>query len=131
MFIAPRCFNSRAPAGRHLRAVQFLRIEILMLAIAGHIVSIQVGLPQRRGDADSHDPSKSLWFTGIFKNKVNGPIHLYKRNLAGDAQADLRVHGGPDKAVHAYSADHYPAWRKELKLPDFNYGAFGENFTVT
>jgi MOSC domain-containing protein YiiM len=33
--------------------------------------------------------------------------------------------------VHAYSADHYPAWRKELKLPDFNYGAFGENFTVT
>jgi MOSC domain-containing protein YiiM len=102
-----------------------------MLATAGHIVSIQVGLPQRRGDASSNDPSKSLWFTGIFKDKIDGPIHLDKCNLASDAQADLRVHGGPDKAVHAYSADHYPAWRKELKLPDFNFGAFGENFTVT
>jgi MOSC domain-containing protein YiiM len=100
-----------------------------MLANVGHIVSIQVGLPQRLGDASSNGPSKYLWFTGIFKNKIDGPIRLDKRNLAGDAQADLRVHGGPDKAVLAYSADHYPAWRNELKLPDFNFGAFGENFT--
>jgi MOSC domain-containing protein YiiM len=116
--------------------LQFIRIEILfqtltcMLTTAGHIASIQVGLPQRLGDASSNDPSKSQWFTGIFKNKIDGPVRLDKRNHAGDAQADLRVHGGPDKAVLAYSADHYSAWRNELKLPDFNFGAFGENFTV-
>jgi len=95
------------------------------------LVSLQVGMPQRLGDASSHDPSNSLWFTGIFKNKIDGPVHLDKRNLAGDAQADLRVHGGRDKAVLAYSADHYAAWRKELNLPDFPFGAFGENLTVT
>src|SRR5437899_12176365 len=124
MFIAPRCIYSRAPAGRHLRAVQFLRIEILMPSTAGHIVSIQVGMPQRLGDASSHDPSKSLWFTGIFKNKIEGPIRLDKRNLTDDAQAALRVHGGPDNAVLAYSADHYPPWRKDLTLPHFHYRAF-------
>jgi MOSC domain-containing protein YiiM len=101
-----------------------------MVANAGRIVSLQVGMPNRRGDPSSNDPAKSLWFTGIFKNKIYGPVRLDKRNLAGDAQGDLRVHGGPDKAVLAYSADHYSAWRNELNLPDFNFGAFGENLTV-
>src|SRR5258708_30341746 len=101
-----------------------------MLTTAGRIVSLQVGMPQRLGDPSSHDQSKSLWFTGIFKNKIDGPVRLDKRNLAGDAQADLRVHGGPNKAVLAYSAEHYPKWRNELELPDFPFGAFGENFTV-
>ncbi|MCU1306701.1 MAG: hypothetical protein JWN45_1396 [Acidobacteriaceae bacterium] len=102
-----------------------------MLATAGHIASLQVGMPQRLGDPSSHDRSKSLWVTGIFKNRIDGPVRLDFRNLAGDAQADLRVHGGPDKAVLAYSAEHYPAWRSELHLPDFPFGAFGENFTIT
>jgi MOSC domain-containing protein YiiM len=48
----------------------------------------------------------------------------------GDAQADLEHHGGPDKAVLTYSAEHYPKWRRELQLPNLPYGAFGENFTV-
>src|SRR5262249_19179569 len=41
-----------------------------------------------------------------------------------------KVHGGPDKAVLAYAASHYPAWREELGLPDLGYGAFAENFTL-
>lgn len=89
-----------------------------------HIATIQVGLPQRR------DPDDDPWFTGIFKSKIDGPLHMNKRNLDGDAQADLRVHGGPNKAVMAYSAEHYPAWRSELEIADFPFGAFGENLTV-
>src|SRR5260221_10662164 len=91
------------------------------------VVSVQVGLPARHGqDADA-------WFTGIFKSPANGPIALNRRNLEGDAQADLRVHGGPHKAVMAYSAEHYPAWRSELHFTSeqFPFGAFGENLTVS
>lgn len=68
--------------------------------------------------------------TGIFKEPVSGPIALSRLNLAGDEQADLSVHGGPDKAVYAYPSEHYPSWREEL--PDLNlpWGAFGENLTT-
>jgi MOSC domain-containing protein YiiM len=51
-------------------------------------------------------------------------------NLDGDGQADLVHHGGRDKAVLAYSADHYGEWRKALNKPTLPFGAFGENFTV-
>jgi MOSC domain-containing protein YiiM len=61
---------------------------------------------------------------------VAGPIRLRALNLDGDGQADLRVHGGPDQAVLCYSADHYPAWRQELSLPELPHGGFGENFTI-
>ncbi len=70
------------------------------------------------------------WLTGFFKEPVEGPIWLGQTNLAGDGQADLKNHGGPDKAVLAYAADHYPAWRAELDRSDLPYGAFGENFTI-
>lgn len=55
---------------------------------------------------------------------------LRATNLDGDRQADLTVHGGPNKAVYAYPSEHYPAW--QLELPDENrgWGAFGENFTT-
>jgi len=61
---------------------------------------------------------------------VEGPVFAGKTNLAGDGQADLVNHGGVDKAVLAYSADHYPKWRKELCLPEMPFGAFGENLTI-
>jgi MOSC domain-containing protein YiiM len=41
-----------------------------------------------------------------------------------DGQADLRVHGGVDKAILGYAANHYPSWRDELRMPDLPYGAF-------
>jgi MOSC domain-containing protein YiiM len=52
-------------------------------------------------------------------------------DLEGDEQADLTVHGGPDKAVCVYSADHFPFWQRALERPDLGAGAFGENFSVT
>jgi MOSC domain-containing protein YiiM len=67
--------------------------------------------------------------TGIFKEPVQGKVRVSRLNLDGDRQADLRVHGGEDKAVYAYPVEHYAWWSAELgrKLP---FGQFGENLTV-
>ncbi len=69
--------------------------------------------------------------TGIFKAPVEGSIRLDSLNLNGDAQADLTVHGGIDKAVYAYPVEHYQYWRSELPEVDFTYGIFGENLTIS
>jgi MOSC domain-containing protein YiiM len=68
--------------------------------------------------------------TGIFKIPVSGPIAVSKLNLQGDGQADLSVHGGPDKAVYLYSWDNILYWKKTLQRDDLGPGSFGENLTV-
>jgi MOSC domain-containing protein YiiM len=88
------------------------------------LVSIQVGRPQVIADGEP-------WETSFFKTRVTGPIRLRTGNLDGDEQADLRVHGGPDKAVCVYSADHYPEWARVLGWDASPAAAFGENFTVS
>lgn len=58
-------------------------------------------------------------------------LRLDVLNLECDRQADLRVHGGPDKAVYAYPAEHLPRWNAELGVaPPFGPGTFGENLTT-
>jgi MOSC domain-containing protein YiiM len=74
-------------------------------------------------------PWDKRWRTAFVKEPVRGPVWLGTTNLAGDGQADPRVHGGPDMAVLCYSGDHYPRWRDEIGM-DFPNGGFGENFTV-
>lgn len=89
------------------------------------LTSINVGRPREiihRGQAVS---------TGIFKEPVAGPVFLRQLNLDGDRQADLRVHGGADKAVYLYPFEHYAFWAAETGRDDFVYGQFGENLTVT
>jgi MOSC domain-containing protein YiiM len=95
------------------------------------LLSIHVGKPARRGVVGSDDPMQHPWHSGIFKNPVSGSVQLNALNLEGDGQADLKNHGGPFRAVLAYSAEHYPIWRAELNMPDLPYGAFGENFTIS
>ena len=68
--------------------------------------------------------------TGIFKMPVEGRVMMRKLNLDGDGQADLRVHGGVDKAVYLYPYEHYAHWKYELGRNDLTYGQFGENLTV-
>jgi MOSC domain-containing protein YiiM len=87
------------------------------------ILSVNVGLPR-----------EVLWrgrtvLTGIFKDPVATPIPLRRLNLDGDAQADLTVHGGPDKAVYAYPSEHYNGWQSRLGRA-LTPGAFGENLTT-
>jgi MOSC domain-containing protein YiiM len=95
------------------------------------LISIQVGLPAVHGEPRATDPLDQPWRTGFFKSPVAGPAWLGRTNLVGDGQANLKVHGGPDKAVLGYAASHYPLWRAELEMPDLPYGAFAENFTIS
>ncbi|NEZ60832.1 MOSC domain-containing protein [Adonisia turfae] len=95
-----------------------------------YLTSIQVGLVKKLGVKNASDPMDRPWSTGFFKEPVEASIWLGKTNLEGDRQADLRHHGGPEKAVLAYAAEHYPDWRQQLMNPALPYGAFGENFTV-
>ena len=89
------------------------------------ILSIQCGKvrPFRAPD----EPS------AIGKQPVAGPVRVHRLGLAGDEQADLAVHGGPDKAIHHYPHDHYGFWRDTigdhplLQAP----GAFGENISTS
>ena len=68
--------------------------------------------------------------TGIFKEPVDGPVVVGPLNLAGDQQADLTVHGGEQKAIYGYPAEHYEYWRRELPDIAFSWGKFGENLTT-
>lgn len=68
--------------------------------------------------------------TGIFKRPVLGPVSVRFLNLGGDRQADLNVHGGPNKAIYAYTRENIEYWRKRLGRDDLVPGTFGENLTV-
>jgi len=88
------------------------------------IVSINVGLPR-----EIQWGGKTVW-TSIFKVPVTGPVRVERLNVDGDQQSDLTVHGGVDKAVYAYPAEHYEFWREQLPGVDLPWGVFGENFTT-
>ena len=68
--------------------------------------------------------------TSIFKTPVSGRVHVARLNIEGDEQSDLSVHGGAEKAVYAYPAEHYDFWRRQLPDTELPWGAFGENFTT-
>ncbi|MBB1444206.1 MOSC domain-containing protein [Pseudoalteromonas sp. SG43-3] len=69
--------------------------------------------------------------TGIFKTPTNEPVVIEKLNIIGDEQADLVNHGGVDKAVYAFSHNHYDYWKQTLENDDLAVGAFGENLTIS
>jgi MOSC domain-containing protein YiiM len=89
------------------------------------IISVNVGLPRLvlRND----EPVS----TGIFKEPVAGRVMMRTLNLDGDRQADLSVHGGPEKAVYVYPSEHYEFWKQELPGMELPWGMFGENLTTT
>lgn len=93
--------------------------------MAMKIISLNVGLPRLvlRND----EPVS----TGIFKEPVAGRVMMRKLNLDGDRQADLSVHGGPEKAVYIYPSEHYDFWKRELPEMNLPWGMFGENLTTT
>jgi MOSC domain-containing protein YiiM len=98
---------------------------------SGILQSIQIGAPKSYGVEGAADAHNQPWTTGFFKTPVAGQVLAEKMGLAGDGQADLINHGGADKAVLAYSADHYPKWREELGIQEMSFGAFGENLTIS
>ena len=89
------------------------------------LISLQVGVPRTL----TRDGQEVL--TGIFKAPVEKRVRMRSLNLDGDQQADLSVHGGPNKAVYVYPSEHYPFWKMELPGVELPWGAFGENLTTS
>jgi MOSC domain-containing protein YiiM len=88
------------------------------------VMSVNVGLPR-----------EVVWkgrtvVTGIFKEAVEGRVAVKRLNLEGDRQADLTVHGGPEKAIYVYPAEYYSFWREQFPEMELPWGMFGENLTV-
>ncbi len=88
------------------------------------VVSVNVGFPREV------EWKHRRVNTAIFKAPVDGSIAVRKLNLDGDQQADLIVHGGPDKAVYGYPIEHYDYWRELIPELPSTLGAFGENLTT-
>jgi MOSC domain-containing protein YiiM len=88
------------------------------------IVSVNVGKPRQLATRRGRP-----MMSAIHKLPVEGPVRVEGVNLAGDDQADRRVHGGPDKAVYAYAREDSDWWAQQLgrEIAD---GMFGENLTT-
>jgi MOSC domain-containing protein YiiM len=89
----------------------------------GTLASVNVGAPQTVEWMGRHV------VTAIWKAPVAGRVAVAGINVAGDLQADRRVHGGPDKAIYAYATSDYRWWSEELGSP-VAPATFGENLTV-
>ena len=94
------------------------------------IEQIRIGMPQTFGQKGADDPMEREWISGIVKHAVTDKIWASKMKLEGDGQADLKHHGGVEKAIFVYPVAHYPYWQKMLKRTDFTIGAFGENLAI-
>ena len=70
--------------------------------------------------------------TGMYKQAVSSELVLGPEGFIGDQQADRRVHGGPDKAVHLYPARHYAklAARFPEAAAQLVIGSLGENIST-
>ena len=109
-----------------------------------HIVSIQVGKVREEGSPGATEPLQRFWSTAFYKTPVHEPVRVESLGITHDEVADHRFHGGVDKAVLAYAAEHYPLWLAELRRDDFlqpddnecglaafGFGAMGENLCIT
>jgi MOSC domain-containing protein YiiM len=91
--------------------------------VTPRIVSVNVGLPREATWGGE------TFTTAIVKEPVSGTRRIEGVNLTGDDQADRTVHGGPTKAVYAYSIEDYEWWSQQLEQ-NLTPGTFGENLTL-
>jgi MOSC domain-containing protein YiiM len=94
------------------------------MTVAARVLSLNVG---RAGTVPWRGRAVA---SAIDKRPVAGRLALSATGLEGDEQADLRVHGGPDKAVCCYPSEHFPRWAALLGRDAMPPGAFGENLTL-
>ena len=86
-----------------------------------------VGLPKRIGDKNAVHPMGREWESAIFKEPVEGPVWVGKTKLDGDGQADLKNHGGWEKAVFAYHRNIIHIGNGNTALQKWAVGGMGEN----
>lgn len=101
------------------------------MAVAMTIEALHLGAVREIECAGSEEWWDKPWSTGFIKTPQADACWLGYEGFKGDEQADRRHHGGVDKAVCVYPAEHYLHWRTTLSLPDLGYGAFGENLTAS
>jgi MOSC domain-containing protein YiiM len=90
------------------------------------LLSVNVSLPKPLGERAGESV-----LSGIAKEPVSvDRVRVRTLNIDGDGQADLRVHGGVDKAVYAYPADHWEWWN-EGHAYACKPATFGENLTLS
>jgi ferredoxin-NADP reductase/MOSC domain-containing protein YiiM len=92
--------------------------------MTGRLLSVNVGMPQ---DLTWHGRTV---YTAVWKKPIAGPVQVRWLNIDGDGQGDLAGHGGEQRAVFVYQIESYQYWQDQLGRDDFEYGQFGENFTV-
>ncbi len=79
---------------------------------------------------------ENLWpdraASAINKQLADGPLDLRELGFVADRQADLNVHGGPEKGVHYYASEHMEFWRRRFpdRAAQFGPGCFGENIST-
>ena len=95
--------------------------------MSARVVSVQVG--RVRDGLVTRGRNGRRGATAIDKRPIFGRVAVNLNGLAGDEQADTKSHGGPDKAVYAYSSEDAAFWSRELAR-EVPAGAFGENLTV-
>ena len=109
--------------------------------MSARILSISTGRVAAFVLPNSHKGSQETTKSAIVKSPVSSlqdplSIECQPMGLEGDEQADHSVHGGKDKAVYCYPAEHYPFWKDALKTTENKlfqlnqHGAFGENLTI-
>lgn len=91
---------------------------------------IYTGKVKQFGTKDAEDPLDRPWESGMFKDERDEQIWLGPTGFTGDEVADKRHHGGPEKAVFAYSIKHYKYWQEDLDMESITMGAMGENLAV-
>ena len=77
-------------------------------------------------------PFNGAELSAIQKRPQEGPVQIHAEGLAPDEQADRRVHGGPEMALHLYPLDHHDWWRGEIGASPLldEPGGFGSNLAV-
>jgi MOSC domain-containing protein YiiM len=89
------------------------------------LLAVSVGKPAPLGMWQDEEV-----ISGIKKTPLSAAsVIVGETNIAGDGQADLTVHGGPDKAIYIYAADHWPWWEADAKFTAAP-ASFGENLTI-
>ncbi len=78
-------------------------------------------------------PFNRVETSAIMKRPREGRVQVLADGLAPDEQADRRVHGGPEMALHLYPLDHHAFWHEHIGAHDLlaEPGAFGSNLAVS
>ncbi|MDL4841820.1 MOSC domain-containing protein [Aquibacillus rhizosphaerae] len=87
------------------------------------VLSLNIGQPK------TYQINNRELNTGFVKHAVTDSVWLSKHGFEGDGQADLKNHGGEEKALLMYPFEHYSYWNNRYNK-NFSVPAFGENITI-